>query len=579
MERVPETDAYRGVADDALVRLVDELSTEHGLEFITTRRLLCLLAGTRPTDVASLVRGTGASRRRVEEVLARLTDHLDDTADGYRVRPSAVPTLRRLARCDALLPAGFTDPPPDRRWTQLRERMRVAAAGLPPSVWRLDHVPATADTAVRRAYALWANYELAGNHVLCLGDHDLTSIALTLVSPEVAVTVVDIDERILDHIATLADDWRLPVRCAFADLRAELPPSLREGVDLVFTDPPNTPAGIELFLARGVGALRRRRGGRVLFCYSHNERQPARGLEVQNVVSGLHLAVEGVLPRFNAFDGAESIGSHSALWICQPTANAWPAAERHTGAVAIYTRGRQAEETAARPVASVPARLRGYVPLDEGAAVQLVGTGDGAPLSLDTLLRTEPPAGQGGLVRPGAVLLADLTEVHPSYAYRLLLRGLPVRRAVFAVSAQARKLGLHAADHPVWRLVAAKYRLGFDGADVIDATASPIEEVPEELRTARYVLDHPKARLAGAWREALVAQARRQGRVLVKNQARQLIAASVDPRSIEDRYLCELPERVLGAVARAMLAAVAVPEPVSEPVSDIVPAQPIVKHS
>src|SRR5438067_1362712 len=226
MERVPETDAYRGVADDdALVRLVDELSTEHGLEFITTRRLLCLLAGTRPTDVASLVRGTGASRRRVEEVLARLTDHLDDTADGYRVRPSAVPTLHRLARCDALLPAGFTDPPPDRRWTQLRERMRAAAAGLPPSVWRLDHVPATADTAERRAYALWANYELAGNHVLCLGDHDLTSIALTLVSPEVAVTVVDIDERILDHIATLADDWRLPVRCAFADLRAELPRS------------------------------------------------------------------------------------------------------------------------------------------------------------------------------------------------------------------------------------------------------------------------------------------------------------------------------------------------------------------
>src|SRR5207248_3340565 len=165
------------------------------------------------------------------------------------------------------------------------------------------------------------------------------------------------------------------------------------------------------------------------------------------------------------------------------TANAWPAAERRTGAVAIYTRGRQAEETAARPVASVPARLRGYVPLDEGAAVQLVGTCDGAPLSLDTLLRTEPPAGQGGLVRPGAVLLADLTEVHPSYAYRLLLRGLPVRRAVFAVSAQARKLGLYAADHPVWRLV--------------------------------------------------------------------------------------------GAVARAMLAAVAVPEPVS----DIVPAQPIVKHS
>src|SRR2546430_17647654 len=99
------------------------------------------------------------------------------------------------------------------------------------------------------------------------------------------------------------------------------------------------------------------------------------------------MAVEGVLPRFNAFDGAESIGSHSALWICQPTANAWPAAERRTGAVAIYTRGRQAEETAARPVASVPARLRGERPPAQGGARQTVGTGARGSLVPVTLRR------------------------------------------------------------------------------------------------------------------------------------------------------------------------------------------------
>ncbi len=540
--------------DEPLVRVVDELSAEHGLDFVTTRRLLCLLAGRQPYDVSSLVRHTGASRRWVEEVVGRFADGLENTGDGYRVRARSVALVRHLARCDDLLPAGFDGPPREPRWSALHERMRVAAAGLPPSVWRLDHVAATTDTAVRRAYALWANYDLAGHNVLCVGDHDLTSIALTLVSPEVAVTVVDIDERILDHVAALADRWGLPVRCAFADLRAELPPSLSDGVDLVFTDPPYTPAGIELFLARAVTALRRRRGSRLLFCNSHNERQPARGLEVQNVVSGLQLAVEGVLPRFNAFHGAESIGAHSALWICQPTANAWPAAERRTGAVAIYTRGRQAEETAGRTTEPVPARLRGYARPVESAPVQLVGTADDAPLSLDALLRTEPPAGQGGLVRPGALLLVDLTEVHPSYAYRLLLRGLPVRRAVLAMSTPARKLGLDSTDHPVWRLVEAKYRVRFDDA-VVDATARPIEEVPDELRVARYLLDHPKARLAGAWREALIARARRHGRALSKNQARKLITETVDPRAIEDRYLCELPEQALLAVAQAVLTA------------------------
>jgi hypothetical protein len=438
---------------------------------------------------------------------------------------------------------------------------------------------------------LWANYDLAGRHVVCLGDHDLTSIALTLASPDVRVTVVDIDERIIAYITRLAAAWDLPIGCAFADLRVELPPSLTGSADLVFTDPPYTPAGIELFLARGVAALRRGAGSRLLFCYSHNERQPARGVEVQNVVSGLQLSIEAMLPRFNAFRGAESIGSHSALWVCQPTGNAWPAAQRRTHAVAIYTRGRQAEETAGQPGEPVLARLRAHAgpdagarpaapldprdaarpaaPLDprDAAVVQEVGTRDAA-LSLDTLLGTEPPAGQGGLVRPGALLLADLTEVHHSYAYRLLLRGLPVDRGAIAVSGRPGWLDPDGPGQEVWRLVAACYVVHLDrwtdDTIVVDATARPAEEVPDDLRVARYVLDHPRARLAGAWREALVAGARRQGRSLSKNEARRLVAEVVDPRTIADRYLCELPDGVLQTVAGALVTpgpAVPHPEP------------------
>ncbi len=39
----------------------------------------------------------------------------------------------------------------------------------------------------------------------------------------------------------------------------------------------------------------------------------------------------------------------------------------------------------------------------------------------------------------------------------------------------------------------------------------------------RLLIDHPQARLANAWREALIAWATRQGRRLSKNQARRVI--------------------------------------------------------
>src|SRR5207244_4883060 len=118
----------------------------------------------------------------------------------------------------------------------LAERMAGLAAGLPPARWRLDHVPATPDTMARRARHLAGEYELDGASVLCLGDHDLTSLAVGSVAPGAELTVVDIDEPILDHVTGSAARLGLPLTAAWADLRLALPPSLLSTADLAFTD-------------------------------------------------------------------------------------------------------------------------------------------------------------------------------------------------------------------------------------------------------------------------------------------------------------------------------------------------------
>ena len=50
---------------------------------------------------------------------------------------------------------------------------------------------------MRRARFLHETYWLDGAHLICVGDRDLTSLAVATVSPGVQVTVVDVDERVL----------------------------------------------------------------------------------------------------------------------------------------------------------------------------------------------------------------------------------------------------------------------------------------------------------------------------------------------------------------------------------------------
>ncbi|MFD0477688.1 bis-aminopropyl spermidine synthase family protein [Nonomuraea thailandensis] len=99
------------------------------------------------------------------------------------------------------------------------DRLTTLIAKAPRARHVLDHVSATPETVLRRALLLGARFWLPGARLLCVGDHDLTSLAVKLVHPETDVTVVDVDERILAYL----DEQRLGVRTRWADLRLGLP--------------------------------------------------------------------------------------------------------------------------------------------------------------------------------------------------------------------------------------------------------------------------------------------------------------------------------------------------------------------
>ena len=460
-----------------------------GLEF---RRLLPVLSGLAAgpwTSLTALVEESGATRRAVESVLTALEPGLE--RDGDRLR------LRAEARSDVAGFAGRVGPPAGGE--DLAERLEPLAAGLPPSRWRLDHVPATPATMAARARFLAGEYDLAGASVVCLGDHDLTSLALTLLEPRLEAAVVDVDERVLDHVRRAAIVEQLPVATAFADLRLGLPPSLVRSADLVFTDPPYTPEGVRLFLLRALEALRRQGHPRVVFCYGYGERHLVRGVEVQGVLGDLRLAVEAVLPGFNRYRGAEAIGSRSSLWVCRPTTKTWNVRALSSDP-RIYSRGKEATNSPLR----IPA-----LGVDEAGSVNL-----------------HP---HFGAVWPRAVLQAAperMAFIVPASSVRLPEAFGRLLDTVYDVEVAHPASG----DEPAVLIVNRHGRPPADAASFVLA----------------HLVLHPGAKVVSAWREGLIAAGRRAGVALNKNEARARIDAECLEPSLQRLRAWELPVSALG---------------------------------
>ncbi len=511
-----------------LAAALAELEAESGVGYAQVQRLLCRLVAMGDDSVGVLVEATGVPHRRVLEVLRRLGFDASDERSG--VGEAGREELRRLLACDE-------EPRPD----DLEETIGRAVAERPPSVWSLDHVPATEATIVERARHLARRYALAGRHLVCLGDHDLTAVAVKLLVPGATVSVVDLDERLLAYLDALSDRLGLGLRLYAADLRLGLPRSLREDADLVFTDPPYSRDGVDLFVRRSVEALADRPGASVLFCYGTAERGAERMLDVQSLLVRLHLVLEALLPGFNRYHGAHAIGATSALWVVRPskrTRASVAAAGAKRADARIYSRGGASRES---PAPALPAEIL--------AAVGPAGWVDAA----DLIEAAMQPPGHAPRRRWPDAMAVDLGRFYGSSVLRVLMAAPSNPRLLVVGDARAAAVTRH---DPGQRLVAARFAtetlveprpLG-----LLSATPVPADDLDDVAWVLRYLQEHHAAVLRNAWREALCALAARRGGACTKNAARSLIDAT-PMRTPELRaHLLDLPAHRLGVLVTSV---------------------------
>ncbi|GEM_PF-1374404 len=236
-------------------------------------------------------------------------------AERFRLSPAGVDALKAERR-NRTRGSGVSH-------ADLEARLREVGVRRGAIKRELDQVYATPASVVKRARFLVGE---GIERPLFLGDDDLASVALATLTtdprPQLALgthlptcapppEVLEVDP---DLVTLLGAEG---VRVTAHDLREPLPAEHRGTHDAVFSDPPYAIEGFTLFVARAIEALRP--DGRLYLAFGASRRAPDRALAKQRLLAEAGLVVREVRRDFCAYEGAESIGSRSDLWVLRVT--------------------------------------------------------------------------------------------------------------------------------------------------------------------------------------------------------------------------------------------------------------------
>ena len=221
----------------------------------------------------------------------------------------------------------------------------------------LDQVSVTPETLLNRVKHITSAHDLSKCKILFLGDHDFTSIALALYCKERDISpllyVVDLDDDVLQHIEVYANRQNLDIVTAKSDFRYHIPRYFRDSMDVVFTDPPYSPDGMDCFIRRAIEAANKSPFSIFYICYKTAETSPAVGFSVQKTLQNHKLFISSIYSNFNIYFGAEALGYRSNLYECRILPDAHKSVDSLLqGKRGIYTHGKNSIESNAQKLDS-----------------------------------------------------------------------------------------------------------------------------------------------------------------------------------------------------------------------------------
>ncbi|MFX0030649.1 MAG: adenosylmethionine decarboxylase, partial [Candidatus Hermodarchaeota archaeon] len=188
--------------------------------------------------------------------------------------------------------------------------------------------------------------DIEGRRIIFLGDDDFISLSVGLTELAEEITVVDIDDRVLNFLSNNAS--RLPLKnfnVLHHDLRESISKIIVNKFDVVVMDPPYTNEALRLFLKRAKQVLKSNinidgRNYPIVgkkCVLSFGNKPPNEMQELQFSILDHGFIITEMLPDFNHYKGASIIGQFSHLYYLQTIAEPGSKYKLNYASRPIYT--------------------------------------------------------------------------------------------------------------------------------------------------------------------------------------------------------------------------------------------------
>ncbi|NOY11023.1 MAG: bis-aminopropyl spermidine synthase family protein [Archaeoglobi archaeon] len=183
---------------------------------------------------------------------------------------------------------------------EILQKYKEIAKDRPETSEVFDQGFISPEGVIKRVEFIYERGDLLNAEMFVVGDDDLLSIASALTEMPKRISVIDADERLIDFINRVADEYSLPVTAEVCDVQDELPEKFRGKFDLFVTDPVETLPGLRLFLSRGVSALKGE-GCAGYFGITTLEASRKKWYEIQKMILDMGFVITDLRRKFNVY--------------------------------------------------------------------------------------------------------------------------------------------------------------------------------------------------------------------------------------------------------------------------------------
>ena len=327
--------------------LIEQLKTRNpDLKKAEIEGLLYILLSEKTLTNDDLVTMTGLPKETIRFFITSITNLLEKyVSEGLKLSLEGAKLIAVIN-------------PREHKWTLLQYNNKEAAdleekfrdftkkTAIEPKR-EYDQFIATPRTSVSKALVMKEKGLIENKKIALLGDDDLLTVSLSLIGGYSQLSIIDIDSGIDTVVKAIGVSMGINnIHSVVCDLRAKLNPSLEGKYDVVVADPPYTKSGMILFINRAIQLLGKSNDfeGKFIFLYYGNSfKTPEKSLKIQDIISKFNLLIEDKIDKFARYNGAESIGNASSLYILKVTKNT-KVLDEASLTLPIYTFENQKEE-------------------------------------------------------------------------------------------------------------------------------------------------------------------------------------------------------------------------------------------